>query len=81
MFKLIDYREDEWSDGFGGQIDYYYKLRNVNTDEEIWVNEYEFKNKEELDEYIANDSRNQDIIYVDNYDYNFKKKINEFRLI
>ena len=25
--------------------------------------------------------RNQDIIYVDNYDYNFKKKINEFRLI
>ena len=23
--------------------------------------------------------RNQDIIYVDDYDYNFKKKINEFR--
>lgn len=44
MFKLIDYREDEWSDGFGGQIDYYYKLRNVNTNEERWVNEYEFNN-------------------------------------
>lgn len=44
MFKIVDYREDEWSDGFGGQIDYYYKLRNVNTDEERWVNEYEFNN-------------------------------------
>lgn len=44
MFKLIDYREHEWSDGYSGQVDYYYKLRNINTNEEKWVDRYEFNN-------------------------------------
>lgn len=44
MFKLIDYKVEESSDGYSGQIDYFYKLRNVNTKEEKWVNKYEYNN-------------------------------------
>lgn len=44
MFELIDYKEDVYSDGFGASIDYFYKVRNVNTKEEKWIDEYEFSN-------------------------------------
>lgn len=44
MFKLIDYKEDVCSDGYSGQVDYYYKVKNINTDEETWLNRYEYNN-------------------------------------
>lgn len=44
MFRLIDYKEHEFSDGFSGQIDYYYKVENVNTGEVKWVSKYEYEN-------------------------------------
>jgi len=44
MFKLIDYKVEEWSDGYSGQIEYYYRLRNINTNEEKWVDKYTYNN-------------------------------------
>lgn len=44
MFELIDYKEEVYTDGFGAGIDYFYKVRNVNTKEETWVDRYEFNN-------------------------------------
>lgn len=44
MFELIDYKEEESSDGYSGQVDYYYKLRNIETKEEKWVGKSEYKN-------------------------------------
>jgi len=44
MFELIDYKEDEFSDGYSGQVDYYYKVKNINTKEEKWVDRYEYSN-------------------------------------
>lgn len=44
MFELIDYKEDVYSDGYSGQVDYYYKVKNINTGEEKWINSYEYNN-------------------------------------
>lgn len=44
MFQLIDYKECEYSDGYSGQVDYYYKIKNINTNEEKWVRMYEYNN-------------------------------------
>lgn len=44
MFELIDYREVEFSDGCSGQIDYLYRIKNINTGEAKWINEYEYDN-------------------------------------
>lgn len=44
MFELIDYREDEFFDGYSGQVDYYYKLKNIKTGESKWFDRYEYNN-------------------------------------
>ncbi|GEM_PF-5811502 len=43
MFKMIDFDIEHSTDGVQPYMHKFYLLKNINTNKEKWVNEYEYK--------------------------------------
>lgn len=48
MFKIIDFKFDDYNTGYDINFDKLYKVRNTETNEEKWIDEYELNKYKKL---------------------------------